>query len=82
MAMTLEQAARGAIRPWFSLDAVAEEWERMGYPVVTSEELADCLNCKYPKCIDCKGGGTGNPVGRPRWNAVQVDGQESFFGND
>lgn len=76
--MTLEQMARGATQPWFSLDAVAEEWDKAGLPVLTSKDMADvfeCMNCTREECCNCKGGGTGRPVGRPRKIKAEVDGQ-------
>lgn len=76
--MTLEKMAESARLPWFSIDAIAEEWERMGYPAVTSKDLAKCLNCPYPECHDCLGGGTGRPVGRPRKTQPEVEGQISL----
>ncbi len=76
--MDFEKMARGACLPWNSIDAVAEEWERMGFPAVTSKDLAKCMNCPYPECHDCLGGGTGRPVGRPRKEHTEVVGQVSL----
>ena len=73
--MTLEDQARAAVLPWFSIDAIAEEWERAGLPVVRPSDLARCMDCQAPDCYNCLGGGTGRPVGRPRKNAAPLDRQ-------
>lgn len=73
--MTIEQLVNGAVRPWLSPDSVAEEWRRVGFPVVTSAELAKCMNCTAPECYDCLSGCTGKPVGRPRKDSKPIDGQ-------
>lgn len=72
--MLLDQM-QTAVQPWFSIDAIAEEWEKAGLPVVTAADVARCLDCKAPECFNCMGGGTGRPVGRPRKVAEQLEGQ-------
>lgn len=74
-------ASKGTIAgryPWFSLEAIAEDWERAGLPVVRSADIAKCLDCPYEDCIDCMGGGNGRKQGRPRNNFV-LDNQISFY---
>ena len=74
-------ASKGTIAwryPWFALEAIAEDWERAGLPVVRSADIAKCLDCPYEDCIDCISGGNGRKPGRPRNNYV-LDGQISLY---
>lgn len=64
--------------PWMTPDSVSDVWRRAGLPYATNKEIAKCLNCQLPECIDCLGGGTGRPVGRPRKTAISLEGQVSM----
>lgn len=78
--MDLLQQARAAVLPWFSLEAIAEEWERAGLPVARSSDVSRCMNCSEPDCFNCLGGCTGKkPSGRPRWDETPLDGQMGIF---
>lgn len=75
--MLLDQM-QTAVAPWFSIDAIAEEWEKAGLPVVTAADVARCLDCKAPECFNCMGGGTPENPGRPRKDFV-LDEQISLY---
>lgn len=78
--MDLLEQARAAVLPWFSIDAIAEEWERAGLPVVTAEKVAKCMDCKAPNCCNCLGGCTGKkPSGRPRLDETPLEGQTEIW---
>lgn len=61
--------------PWFSADSIARHYENLGYYALTGEDVAKCLNCPLPECVNCLGGNTGNRCGRPKRNSSQVGGQ-------
>lgn len=79
MTSLLEQV-RAAVPPWFSIEAVAEEWERAGLPTVTPSDVARCMDCRADDCYNCLGGCTGQkPSGRPRWDKTPLDGQTEIW---
>lgn len=78
--MDLIEQARAAVLPWFSIDAIAEEWERAGLPVVKPSDVARCMDCRAEDCFNCIGGCTGRkPSGRPRLDKTPLNGQMGIF---
>lgn len=76
----LEEQMKTAVLPWFSIEAIAEEWERAGLPVVTAEKVEKCMECLAQDCYNCLGGCTGGKrTGRPRWDKTPLDGQVGIF---